>query len=926
MAASSVALSFVLFSTLVTMPGVDALSGACRNLPDNQRVYDLCKLTSPFRGSTDPDKGDDGSLIRPKYLRSYGQRCGASFWMKVFYADVLPDETITIEKPVATGDNRKILYHDFRWGNQQSPAWKCPVEADWYHTQRIVCTDKPNTGKQSWTNDRGNTKRVYVTVQGMNQDSSGSFTLSWTTQCGTRAPSTPTPSPTKSPTKYPPTTLSPTPPPMTSAQSNAQVNQLFSGGIAPSHAPTARPTFAPSHAPTPRPTFAPSHGPTAIPSASPTKGVWGDWGACSSPCNGGTQTRVCDGGADCVGDAEQRCNVHSCSASDTEAAAVCPSTAGQDTCDGLLGSCCKWTSGACQAKAGAGTCAVRDNMDCLCAFGWGGTRFDPDQTVANLFTCGQGMALTLATTAGCDNNGCATCEDIFSDAKEGEGLANFAGACCPLVPVDGNWGDFSDCSAACGGGTQTRACDNPAPADGGADCNGDTEQACNEQQCPTALPTALPSTLPTAQPTMAPLVVEATATLHGIAETAFSTDAKETFERAIATLLGVDAEHVRVISVNGRAVRRRLGDKLDVRFIADMKASTEGLASVDDAVKHVAEELGDPNTVAAALKGADPGLFADVAVTVKSVVGAAPTAAPTAAAPTPAPTERPTAAPTDAPTTAADCSMHSRCVHSFGFSRGQLCCPTKDGATFLSCCDNTEAPTGSPSRGPSPSPSQSPTPSPTAAPTTATDPPTEAPEMARADCVNPLNSECWGQFKGVDPDFPTGSLCCPNADGEYAACCANQPAAAAAATGGEEEKEEEAAGNAAVYGAVGGGFVFLAIAAGLWHYRRGKHPHHHRQYHRRASERSAKMGIEMPEDAHQPHARRGGAAAGAKVIEMSENPMTTRSEARPPPPEDDPSAAAAAVKHGEVMSPNQAAVKEEDSSSAAAASTAIVLQ
>ena len=53
--------------------------------------------------------------------------------------------------------------------------------------------------------------------------------------------------------------------------------------------------------------------------------------------------------------------------------------------------------------------------------------------------------------------------------------------------VDGGWSDYgnwSECSAKCGGGTQTktRTCTNPAPTNGGADCEGkSTEtQSCND--------------------------------------------------------------------------------------------------------------------------------------------------------------------------------------------------------------------------------------------------------------------------------------------------------------------------------------------------------------------------------------------------------------------------------------------------------------
>ena len=57
--------------------------------------------------------------------------------------------------------------------------------------------------------------------------------------------------------------------------------------------------------------------------------------------------------------------------------------------------------------------------------------------------------------------------------------------------VDGGWSEYtvtSDCSASCGGGTQTltRSCNSPSPANGGADCVGsDTStQSCNTQACP----------------------------------------------------------------------------------------------------------------------------------------------------------------------------------------------------------------------------------------------------------------------------------------------------------------------------------------------------------------------------------------------------------------------------------------------------------
>ena len=48
---------------------------------------------------------------------------------------------------------------------------------------------------------------------------------------------------------------------------------------------------------------------------------------------------------------------------------------------------------------------------------------------------------------------------------------------------DGEWSAWSACSATCGGGTQTRTCTNPAPANGGLDCSGPSSQICNTQAC-----------------------------------------------------------------------------------------------------------------------------------------------------------------------------------------------------------------------------------------------------------------------------------------------------------------------------------------------------------------------------------------------------------------------------------------------------------
>ena len=58
-------------------------------------------------------------------------------------------------------------------------------------------------------------------------------------------------------------------------------------------------------------------------------------------------------------------------------------------------------------------------------------------------------------------------------------------------PERGHWSDWTSwsmCSVSCGGGQRSRqrACDNPPPRNGGAECAGDATQIdyCNEEACP----------------------------------------------------------------------------------------------------------------------------------------------------------------------------------------------------------------------------------------------------------------------------------------------------------------------------------------------------------------------------------------------------------------------------------------------------------
>ena len=98
-------------------------------------------------------------------------------------------------------------------------------------------------------------------------------------------------------------------------------------------------------------------------------------------------------------------------------------------------------------------------------------------------TCGGGTQ-TRSCTNPAPANGGATCS--------GSSSQNCNTQACS-VPVDGGWSAWSGCSVTCGGGTQTRSCTNPAPANGGATCSGSASQACNNQVCPNACIDPLPA-------------------------------------------------------------------------------------------------------------------------------------------------------------------------------------------------------------------------------------------------------------------------------------------------------------------------------------------------------------------------------------------------------------------------------------------------
>jgi len=100
-------------------------------------------------------------------------------------------------------------------------------------------------------------------------------------------------------------------------------------------------------------------------------------------------------------------------------------------------------------------------------------------------SCGEGAKFReRSCTNPLPQNGGASCEAL--------GELSESQTCkikeCPVNGKYGAWSAYSQCSKSCGGGNQkkTRKCDSPAPAHGGAACEGpvEDERACNTNECP----------------------------------------------------------------------------------------------------------------------------------------------------------------------------------------------------------------------------------------------------------------------------------------------------------------------------------------------------------------------------------------------------------------------------------------------------------
>ncbi|KAL5005950.1 hypothetical protein ScPMuIL_017108 [Solemya velum] len=294
-----------------------------------------------------------------------------------------------------------------------------------------------------------------------------------------------------------------------------------------------------------------SSGPSGSSGGSSSSGesVWSEWtpGVCSVTCGNGVRnaTRTCIGsassssGEDCVGDDVKtescdsgpcpvdgewtpwvpgNCSV-TCGTGEQDFSRTCtnpaPANGGAD-CEDVSykteeciedpcpvdGGWSEWTEGPCDVTCGTGnrtdsrTCTnpepQYDGADCdgedeqtaecyegPCPVDGEWTPWVPGSCSV---TCGTGeQDFSRTCTNPAPANGGADCNDVSYKTEE----------CVEdPCPVDGNWTDWTtgSCSVTCGSGvrTNTRTCTNPEPQYDGADCDGDSEETeeCEEGPCP----------------------------------------------------------------------------------------------------------------------------------------------------------------------------------------------------------------------------------------------------------------------------------------------------------------------------------------------------------------------------------------------------------------------------------------------------------
>ncbi|XP_029187797.2 A disintegrin and metalloproteinase with thrombospondin motifs adt-1-like isoform X2 [Acropora millepora] len=221
---------------------------------------------------------------------------------------------------------------------------------------------------------------------------------------------------------------------------------------------------------------------------------WGVWSVCSASCGSGTKKRLrsctnpppANGGEDCI---ERREEFQSCNEK------PCPVN-GNWTLWGLWNKCSKTCGGGTQGRSRTCTNPPPAHGGAQC------TGPSSESRLCNQNPCPVDGRWSLwkpwgpcsLTCAGGVQRRIRTCSNPPPKygGKNCEGNALQTQSCNRApCPVDGNWAEWRPwrpCSVTCGGGLQdrTRACANPRPAFGGANCEGQSKEyrQCNRNPCP----------------------------------------------------------------------------------------------------------------------------------------------------------------------------------------------------------------------------------------------------------------------------------------------------------------------------------------------------------------------------------------------------------------------------------------------------------
>jgi prepilin-type N-terminal cleavage/methylation domain-containing protein len=121
-----------------------------------------------------------------------------------------------------------------------------------------------------------------------------------------------------------------------------------------------------------------------------------------------------------------------------------------------------------------------------------GCTASPTCTHNGTHALGAVISTYASSTVACGN----TCSTISSEClATGWSVAPGSASTCSVnpCPIDGGWSAWGPCSAACGGGNQSRSCNSPAPQFGGEACVGSSTQTCNSVACPSCAPSGAPA-------------------------------------------------------------------------------------------------------------------------------------------------------------------------------------------------------------------------------------------------------------------------------------------------------------------------------------------------------------------------------------------------------------------------------------------------